>query len=221
MSWFESAAKKRCVGLARRDPGFSLIELMIVVTIVMVVSAFAAPRVITMVHTSRLRGSAADVESLIQVDRIRAVQDDKFYPIYVSGTGTGGASVFVDLAGTGTFANGDPEINFASEVQAVAQANAPSTTALYNLFLPPGSTVTALDGTDTSSGFNIKFSSRGLPCKSQTPASGGKVCDSAGGAIPYWIFLQNISTQEYMAVTVNPAGRIRKWYYTNGVWGGM
>jgi prepilin-type N-terminal cleavage/methylation domain-containing protein len=206
---------------SKRESGFSMIELVIVVTVILIITSFAAPRVITMIHASRLRGSAADLESIIQTDRLRAVQDDKFYSLYVS-SGSVGSTVFVDLNGSGTYsaAAGDPLIAFSSEVKAIAKGSAPNTADLYGKFLPPGATVTALDGGPGSSDPPVTFSSRGLPCKKQT-ATGGSVCDSAGGAIPYWIFLQDSVTNDYMAITISPAGRIRKWFYSKTVWSGM
>jgi hypothetical protein len=175
-----------------------------------------------MVHTSRLRGSATDISSLLQVDRIRAVQDNRFYSVYVSGVNANGSSLFVDLNGTQAYSTtpqADPMITISSEVQAISQGSAPNSNGLYNLFLPPGSTVTANDG--SVSGSPVTFSSRGLPCLTQTAINGatsGQVCDSAGGAVPYWIFLQDTVTGDYMAVTVNPAGRIMRWIYSNGAW---
>lgn len=197
----------------RLDAGFSMIELMITMTLMLVVAGFALPQYARMRHTSKLRGTASDTSGLIQTARIRAVQDGKFYSMYASST-----QAFVDLNGNGVFDAGEPSIPFTPEVAPIAATSAPATTNLYSQFLPAGSTIgpsanMAYDGTTTP----ITMSSRGIPCKTQT-ATGGTVCESGGGAIPFWIFFTNTVSGEQEAVTVSPAGRIRKWYYGGGAW---
>ena len=198
----------------RVEVGFSLVELMIVVVIVLITSAIALPQYTRMRHTSNLRGTASDFSGLIQTARIRAVQDGTFYSLYVSST-----RAFVDVKnGNGAFISGDPLIPLTSEVTPIAATSAPATTNLYSQFLPAGSTIgpsanMAYDGTTTP----ITMSSRGIPCRTQT-ATGGTVCESGGGAIPFWIFFKNTISGEQEAVTVSPAGRIRKWYYGGGAW---
>lgn len=208
----------------RRQAGFSLVELMIVVTIVLITSAIAVTNYIRQRHVSLLRGACTDFAGLIQTERIRAVQDGKFYSLVVSST-----QAFVDLKGTGNFAAGDPSVTFPMEVSAIAASSAPATSKLYGHFLPSGSSIgasanTAYDGyPGGTASLAITFNARGLPCKTQgiTGEAGVTVCDSAGGAIPYWVFFKNTFSGEQEAVTVNPSGRIRKWYYGGGDWNGL
>src|SRR5262249_2468363 len=117
----------------------------------------------------------------------------------------------------GTGANGaDPAIVMNSEVTLVAVASAPSSANLKTLFLPAGSTPNLDDGSP-GTGTPITFGPRGLPCTSQT-TTGGTFCDSAGGPTAYWVFFKDTITGAYQAVTVSPAGRIRRWYYGTGGW---
>lgn len=201
--------------------GFSIIELMVVVIILMIIAGFAIPAFLNMVHTTRLRGTTSDFSGVTQAARITAVQDSRFYSVYFLGT-----QAFVDIypkSNTGASGSGgtvidpkDPQITLSAEVVPIAAANAPSTAVLYNQFLPANAGLVVNDGSP-GTGTPITFGPRGLPCTSQI-AAGGTVCDSAGGATAFWVFLQNTISKNYEAITVSPSGRIRKWYYAAGGW---
>lgn len=208
---------------SRRRSGFSMLEMIASMAIMLIVAAFAIPTVMSMVHQGRLRGSASDFDGLVQAARIRAVRDNRFYSVYILGS-----EGFVDIypqsytgaSGSGgtTIDSRDPAIAISLEVSTIAAAAAPDTSNLQGQFLPSGSTVTPGDG--TASGSPITFGPRGLPCTSQT-TTGGTVCDSAGGATAFWVFFQDTTTKEYGAVTVSPAGRVRRWYHGTGGWNGL
>ena len=192
-----------------------MLELVIVIAIVLVVAGIAVPNTLSLMHAARLRGAGGDLSSLLQTARIRSVQDDRYYSSYfIAGPPR---QVYVDLklnGGTG-WDPGDPEIAIPSEVTPVAAANAPNTANLQAQFLPTGSGLTVKDGSTTGS--PVIFSPRGLPCTTLT-ATGGTVCDSAGGATAFWIFFQDTISTNWEAGTVSPAGRVQKWQYTGTVW---
>lgn len=204
-----------------RQHGFTMVELVVVVAIMLIVAAVAVPQVLSYMHMARLRGSANDYASLLQVERIRSVQDERFYSSYVLGQ-----QAFVDVypqsntgasgSGGATIDNRDPQISISSEVAPLAATSAPDTQDLKNQFLPSGSTLAVKDGSlgGTSA---VTFGPRGLPCKSQT-TTGGTVCDSAGGATAFWVFFQDNVSQAWEGVTVNPAGRIQKWQHGGTGW---
>lgn len=204
--------------------GFSVIELVTVVAIMMILAAYAVPKFLTMYHTAKLRGAASDFSGVVQSARINAVQDARFYSVYILGN-----EGFVDIwpkSNTGASGSGgtqidnrDPLIAIPSEVTSVSAGNAPNTPSLSAQFLPAGSGLTPKDG-GPGAGTPVTFGPRGLPCTSQT-ATGGTVCDSAGGATAFWVFFQNRISGEMEAVTVSPAGRIRKWYYDGTAWFGI
>lgn len=218
MSGMETGGNEANQRSARGCGGFSVIELVVVITVLLIVGAIALPRFMSMIHSSRLRGAVSDFNGIIQADRIRAVQDGKFYSVIFAGK-----QAFVDVNGNGQLDTGEPSIAFSSEVTAVAAAAAPATVNLQAQFLPVGSAPNLNDGGPTS-GTPITFSSRGLPCKTQNAVSAGSagiVCDSAGGATAFWVFFRNTITGEFEAVTVTPAGRIRLWRYGGQAWGSV
>ena len=215
MRKMESSQRDENQRLSRRCRGFSLIELVVVVTILLIVTAYAAPNFINMIRTSRLRGSASDFGGVAQLDRLRSVQDGQYYSVKFAGN-----QAYVDVNNNGLLDPTEPSITLSEEVAPVSAVSAPNTANLRNQYLPVGSTLVPSDGGPTS-GTPITFSSRGLPCKTQNVFGfAASVCDSAGGAIAFWVFFRDTITGQYEAVTVTPAGRIRKWFYMNGAWAG-
>jgi hypothetical protein len=151
------------------------------------------------------------------------VQDDRYYSVYLI-TANGATQQFVDIypqnvngasgSGGATLASGDPLVTISSEVTRQPQASAPNVTNLAQQLLPVNPN--NLQPQDASAaGTPFTFGPQGLPCI-PVALSGGTVCNSRGGQVAYWTFLQNNISQDWQAVTVTPAGRIQQWYYNSG-----
>lgn len=213
------------------ESGFSMLELTVAALVLLILGCLAVPNLINMLHSYRLTGAVNDFSSLMQIQRLRAVGDDRYYSSYVltfmsphqafvdiypqnlnGSSGTGGTSYTCGSSGC------DPIEILSAEVSQMPASAAPSTSALQSQFLPASSPVTPKDG--SSSGSPITFGPTGLPC-APTAVTGGTVCDSAGGQTAYWTFFQDSASQEWGAVTITPAGRIQRWVYSggsNGAW---
>jgi Tfp pilus assembly protein FimT len=207
----------------RSQSGFSAVELLVVVSLALLIAGMAIPSLVRAVHGARLRGAGNDLSGLLQVCRIRAVQDDRFYSIYLLNT-NGLQQEFVDIfpqnlngssGNQGTVLNPkDPSIALASEITRQPQASAPSTANLVSQLLPTNpNNLQPADASAAATPFT--FGPEGLPCKPSL-VTGGTVCNNTGGAIAYWTFLEDSSTLDWEAVTVTPAGRIQIWYYDKG-----
>jgi Tfp pilus assembly protein FimT len=207
----------------RRDGrirGFSVLELLIAVAIIMILAGIFIPNFTSAMHTSRLKGAVSDFSSLLQVERIRAVDDNRYYSLYVLGNNPeqGFVDIYPQNANGSSGSGGtvidpnDPVIQINNEIGQQPVGAAPNTAALQAQLLPANSPVVPLDGNSAAS--PVTFGPRGLPCK---PLSG--VCDTLGGPQAYWTFLQDNVTQNWGAVTVTPAGRIQRWLYTGGAAG--
>ena len=206
--------------------GFSLLELLIVLAILIIIAGLSIPSLMGAVHRYKLRSAGTDFSGLLQQARMRAVQDDRFYSIWPFVAGNF-SQQFVDIYpqgvnGASGNANGtldpkDPVIAISAEVSQQAQGAAPSTANLSQQFLGTNpSNLTPQDG--SSAATRVTFGPEGLPCKPKA-ANGGTVCNTTGGPVAYWVFFQNNVTQDWEAITVTPAGRIQKWYYTGTAWG--
>jgi prepilin-type N-terminal cleavage/methylation domain-containing protein len=205
--------------------GFSLVELSIVVIITLLVSAWAIPSALTSIRMAHLRGAASDYAGLLEQARIYSIRDNRYYSTYILAPAGNNlvAQAYVDMlpkvltgaSGNGgtSVAVGDPTITIESDVVLESVGAAPNTSNLESQLLPATTPVTPTDGSVTAP----TFGPRGLPC---TPISmtGGSVCDSSGGPTAYWTFLENSKSQSWQAVTITPAGRIQKWFYTGSAW---
>jgi type II secretory pathway pseudopilin PulG len=207
--------------------GFSTLELAFAMFIILVLSSIAIPQAVTAMHTMRLKGAVTDFAGLLQVQRIRALDDDRFYSTYVlAANGANPQMAYVDIfpqnangtSGTGgaNYTGGDPLVAISQEISPQPVGAAPNTANLKLQLLPANSPVVPRDG--SAAGTPVTFGPRGLPCNPQ-PVAGGTVCDSLGGPTAYWTFFQNNITQTWGAVTITPAGRIARWYFTGGAAG--
>ncbi len=199
--------------------GFSLLELVIVITILMIVGAIAVEFVQRAAQTMRLQESAINYSNLLQQARLRAVHDDKYYTVLTTGGGVNGNIAFVDVAGTGVYVPGEPMMVFSSGVTPQPFGSGPNVANLEAQFLPnnPGAVMTV-----NTTALGPTLGSRGLPC---TPTGGALgVCPylSVNG-IPtsYITFLQNTQSGVWEAVTLTPAGRIRQWRYDGSTWSSL
>lgn len=216
---------RRRTHLLTEEAGFSMVELAVVSIIVLIVAAAAIPTVVTSVRMAHLRGAASDYAGILEIARIDTVRDNRYYSTYIlSPTGSAPAGyAYVDMlpkvltgaSGNGGTAvvSGDPVVTMESDIVLEAVGSAPSTANLKSQLLPATTPVTPTDASVTAP----TFGPRGLPC---TPISltGGSVCDSSGGPTAFWTFLKNTKTSSWQAVTITPAGRIQKWYYTGTAW---
>src|SRR5258708_5851668 len=123
---------------ARRDrtAGFSLIELLIVVFVVMLIAAIVIPNVLLAVANVRLRASAADLAGLMQLARIMTARTNPQVPLFSparSAPGRGSKIAYIDLNNVGSWPSsatengvplGEPLIEFGGTV--VPAAGAPS-----------------------------------------------------------------------------------------------
>ena len=191
--------------------GFSLIELLIVVAIGMIAAAMALPLVSNAVNQIHLSSSATDYANLLQMARMRAVQDDTYYQVR-TGTLSGKPIAYVDTLpavsppGNGSYDSGEPMMVFASGVTYTAYSAGPALSNLKSQFLPSGSTAqNSLQPTAIPI-----FGPRGLPC-----VVSGSACPylNAGSPVSYLLFIQNTQNNRWEAVTLNPAARIREWAY--------
>jgi len=206
-------------GIHGQSNGFSVVELMITVVIVLIVAGVAVPKFMTLIHNAREQGAASDFANLLQKCRLFSVQSDGSYGVYFTTSGNV-SEAFVDTKKTGTLdATVDPMIVMENEVVLVSASSAPNTSALQGLFLPTGSGLTVQDGSSSSS--PIVFNSRGLPCTNVTYSSETLCVSNSSNSTAFWVFFQDNVTNAWEAVTLSPAGRIQKWRAVGSSWAKM
>lgn len=105
----------------KRMGGFSIVELMVVVGIVALLAAFAAPNMGAMIRTQRVRSTAFDIFSSLTLARSEAIKRNTNVTMSPNGSWTAGWTV--------TDANGN-ELRRQGSVDAIAVAGPPLVT--YN-----------------------------------------------------------------------------------------
>jgi len=190
------------------EAGFSLIEMTIVVAIFLLVAAIGLPIFSSTLNRLKLHGAAQQLSELYQEARMRAVQDDSYYEVLLSADAK---QAYVDLSGNGT--------------PSVLNLQLPATVSLTNVGAPAGLDQKALGftpvqtensvmfGQDGVSRPGLAWSSRGFPCQRPSATS---PCQTGTGWVQY--LRQDGNPAAYVAVVVNPAGRVRVWSYEGGVW---
>jgi Tfp pilus assembly protein FimT len=230
----------------QRETGVSLLELMITLGIGMVLVAMATPLVNTTINIYRLRGAGTDYANLLQQTRMRAVSNDRYYPVYASTTlgtvaGWAGFNAFADInlqgGATGAYAIAPlgPDLGVAFNHASIIlqpRAAAPAVVNLENGYMPGVNPLAVVinpnDAWATPGVAVVSFGPRGLPCSlaAAPPVGGGGNCSytvlNPGGPQPvaFETFMRNINTGAWESITVNPSGRIREWRYNvaNATW---
>jgi len=200
--------------MACDESGYSLIELVVVITTIIVILACALPRVFVSLSDYRLHSDASEISGYLNVERMRASSQNAPYALDVNAASyaieqltpltynplgqptttayTAQNPVVYDF-GTQYFAPGDTVTNCRSQVQGVTVYPIPVTG-------DPGACGTP---------FQVYFNTRGLPvdASGNALASGGvafyvastngmvdAVSVSAGGAVQIWNWNPNSST---------------------------
>ena len=188
-----TARNAKEIRVSRQENGFSVLELLIVCTLLVIIAAIAVPNIAQIVNNYRLDAAGHSVASLLQQARTQAVQTN--VPTYVNYSNVSVNMAFVtnDPSNT-TYTAGNPDV---------------ALSPVISFQPPPASSHSQLDtylgGGTPQVGGTIGFNARGLPCTAN--AGNASVC-TAGSAGFEW-FMQ--STAGWEAVTVTPSGRIKSW----------
>jgi prepilin-type N-terminal cleavage/methylation domain-containing protein len=192
----------------KADQGFSLVELMIVLLLILVLAAITVPGLLNTVSDINLRYSASSFGGLLQSARIQAVRKNTFYSVDQVTLPGGDDGYYIDIAKSGAYANGDPLMPLGTDltVHPGAGSGAPN----------EGAFITSLNFVVNPGGSPPNFNARGLPC-----VPSGNTCPQAPGQ-GFVVFLSRSTVTgnvRWGAVVVNPSGRVQVWTSdSNGNW---
>jgi len=198
----------------RQQRGFSIIELLIVVAIVLVVTGIAIPIYRNAMDGIHLGEAGRNYAGMLQRARLSAVTSNTYNAVGVqffnpACTGACDLIAYVDTADTNisppsAYAAPEPMTMLGAGV-GWNQPGAPAATDLLNKVFPnhPPST--------TALAYPPVFGSRGLPCN-PVNVTGGTVCNTQGFNAAFATYFQS-PQGKWEAVSVNPVGRIQLWTY--------
>ena len=188
--------------------GFSTIELLVVVFIVLTTAGFVVPGLMQSVYNTQLRNGASEVSDLMQQAKILAAKNNGTYPLRYQVV-TGVQKVFVDLNNNGVLDGNEPVIALGNQV--VAAAGAPSGSGGQPT--PYKLTTDTTSGTPCDNTCTLAFSPRGLPCNYSTPPT----CSTP--AASYFVYyFTSTRTQGWSAVLVTKSGRSKALSWNGNSW---
>jgi type II secretory pathway pseudopilin PulG len=191
----------------KKTQGFSLLELMIVVSVTMILGALAVPRMLGTFNDIKLRYVATDLSGLLQSTRIQAVRKNTFYSV-LPGVAAGGPIYYIDKPTALGYAAGDPlvPIDPAVTITQGPVTAAPNAAAF----------LTSLSFTIDPAADPPSFSARGIPC-----IGAANACPQVAGQ-GFVMFMSRTGVAgniPWAAVVVNPSGHIQVWTSdVNGNW---
>lgn len=191
-----------------RQAGFSFLELLTVVLILLVSMAFAMPTMLTAIGNMRLRSSASEVAALIQEIRMRAVRDNRFQ-IGACRPANDCNFAWLDLNRDGNADPLEPQLQLSEGVRLVPDGSG-------NPAMPQ-----ATVGFAPTPNVPPAFNPSGVPCLLNNPTpSLATVCSSVPPAgFVYFLRAQRPSGADgWAAVSVSPAGRVRVWTWNRTQW---
>ncbi len=171
----------------RQVAGFSMLEMVVVVFIILTVSAIAIPSVLRSVREYRLNATARDVANILQQTRFEAIRRNTIINCRIQPQGNT-TVLWVDVNNNNALDPTERMLLLPVEVQFIAPNAAPGTGSMnfQNAQQPAGS---------------IAFDARGT------------VNFGAGGAGVYVMFLgyPQEPTYGFKAVSVTPMGQTKVW----------
>lgn len=187
--------------------GFTLLELMLVATLVVVIGAFSIPKLIQFWQDWQLRSAAAEVADLTQQARMNAARTNATDPIRFQMNG-GLQQVYIDLNNNSVLDANEPYIDLPQSV--TGASGAPSGSGGQpSAYVLVGDTSS---GTPFDNSNVIAYSPRGLPCNYSS-----SVCVTP--AASYFVFyFQDSRTNDWAAVLVTKSGRSRVLLWNGGSW---
>ena len=204
-------------------------EALIVVAIVLIVAAMAAPKMLQFNDNEKLRESAQTYASLMELARMRASDDNAAYEI-VTTTQSGSPIAYVDLNDNGsldTTPKPEPSVQLPRQV-VITDTSAPvegfgdnTNLGIDALNLENSPMVTYTNGTARP---GLAFNEHGLPCQRITKLTSCQNSTTVGGNphmvawVTYLRYTNNDGSTSWAAVSVTPAGRIKAWTHNSGVW---
>lgn len=187
--------------MSDRQGGFTLVELMVTLAVLVILATLAAPSFSDLIVKSRLRGATDDVVNLLNASRINSVKLQRQINVAVKGTSTPWCAGAV--AGSGPANVGDP----LALSNTTCDCSASTVSCLVD-------SQTALVSSGSYSGVSLTAASAAITYASATSGGVtfnpkvGALTDSAGNLIATTPTITLTSGRYSTQITVSPLGQV-------------
>jgi prepilin-type N-terminal cleavage/methylation domain-containing protein len=192
----------------KNDRGFSLLELLIVVAILVTVAAITVPRVMNTISDLKLRYVAQNFSGLLQSARMQAVRKNTFYMVQPTTLASGDAAYYASVrgqayvSGNSNPADNDPVLPIGNGITVHIGTGSGA---------PNEGTITCGSGCLFNAGSDDpSFNARGLPC---IGVVNGTSCPQNPGQ-GYVMFVSKPSLTgniNWAAIVITASGHIQIW----------
>jgi prepilin-type N-terminal cleavage/methylation domain-containing protein len=198
-----------------RQAGFSMVELMVVVVIILVIAAIALPNIGRALRDYRLSNSATDVSNLLQQARYTAVRLNRDVTARATCPGVVPVQAWVDLNNDGAFTPGGVDL----DGDGVAETQ-------ETIVILPDEVVFGPGGAPGPASMGAFYAATATPPNCGGPAAGTGITYDSRGVVDYGagnpvVFFMTIGYNNapqwgFRAVTVIPSGKTKTWKGTQG-----
>ncbi len=165
----------------RKDTGFTLMEMMVVIAIIAIAASIAIPSMITWPAKHRMGGATREIYSAMQYAKLRAVKEKANVVIEFDTTGSGATDTYNVYIDDGRGAGGGAKDNIQNGTEpTIKSGQMPADVDLSNAIFVGGNTFTGFDA-------------RGLPIQ-------------AGGSLTGDVRLSNPNRNLYRRVRLRVSG---------------
>lgn len=171
--------------------GFSMIELLVVLFLVIATSALALPNFIKMLRASQLTNGATQVADILKLTRFQAIRRNSSITCRTSGSSTS-STLWADANGDGNVNPAESQTLLSGNVNLEASGSVPGTTALA-----------------TAIGTNVTL----VPV---SPSNGSYTFDARGAVTPASVYVTYVTNASmpalgHRAIVLLPSGSIQIW----------
>jgi type II secretory pathway pseudopilin PulG len=184
--------------------GFSLLEVLLCVAVIIIVSLAAVPNMMTAIANIRLRSSMTSLAGVIQNTRVLAVKHNRHMTTRFETQPYGILAYVKRTTDTSALQTSDAQVELEAPVTKV--------TAPSGFGAPPALDTDILGFTPETG--DPSFSPMGLPCAFSTATN---TCPGRGFAY-YFHDSRTGGAVGWAALSVSPAGRMKKWYWNGSAW---
>jgi Tfp pilus assembly protein FimT len=182
--------------------GFSMLEALVAVAIGGIVTVAAMPNMVTAISNMRLRSSMTSLAGVLQNCRVLSVKQNRHMTAHFEPNPYGIVAYVKPSASAGGLSTGDSQVELEAPVSRVDGPSGPNA--------PSAISTSVLGFTPEIS--EPSFNPSGLPC---VYASGQ--CTNHG-FIYYFHDRRPQGQQSWAALSISPAGRLKKWYWSGSAW---